>query len=41
MLASVEDWDHHFGVNVRGPFLCIKLAAEQMVKQGHGGRIIG
>jgi NAD(P)-dependent dehydrogenase (short-subunit alcohol dehydrogenase family) len=28
-------------VNARGPFLCYKYAAEQMIKQGRGGRIIG
>ena len=28
-------------VNVRGVFLCYKHAAEQMIKQGHGGRILG
>ncbi|KAJ8509357.1 hypothetical protein ONZ45_g8467 [Pleurotus djamor] len=39
--TSVEDWDHVFAVNVRGTFLCYKYAAEAMVKQGRGGRIIG
>ena len=28
-------------VNIRGPFLCYKYAAQQMIKQGRGGRIIG
>lgn len=28
-------------INTRGPFLCYKYAAEQMIKQGRGGRIIG
>lgn len=28
-------------VNARGPFLCYKYAARQMIKQGRGGRIIG
>ena len=28
-------------VNVRGTFLCYKYAAQQMIKQGRGGRIIG
>jgi acetoin reductase-like protein len=37
----VEDWDKLFAVNARGVFLCYKYAAEQMVKQGRGGRIIG
>ncbi|KIK80065.1 hypothetical protein PAXRUDRAFT_250617 [Paxillus rubicundulus Ve08.2h10] len=36
-----RDWEHIMAVNARGPFLCYKHAAEQMVKQGRGGRIIG
>lgn len=28
-------------VNTRGTFLCYKYAAQQMIKQGRGGRIIG
>ena len=28
-------------VNARGTFLCYKYAAQQMIKQGRGGRIIG
>jgi NAD(P)-dependent dehydrogenase (short-subunit alcohol dehydrogenase family) len=28
-------------VNGRGVFLCYKHAAEQMIQQGKGGRIIG
>jgi NAD(P)-dependent dehydrogenase (short-subunit alcohol dehydrogenase family) len=28
-------------INARGSFLCYKYAAEQMIKQGRGGRIIG
>lgn len=28
-------------INARGPFLCYKYAAEQMIQQGRGGRIIG
>ncbi|KAF4615564.1 hypothetical protein D9613_013004 [Agrocybe pediades] len=39
--TSVEDWDKTSNVNSRGVFLCYKLAAEQMIKQGRGGRIIG
>lgn len=27
-------------VNLRGVFLCVKHASEQMIKQGHGGKII-
>ncbi|KAI0765296.1 hypothetical protein C8Q74DRAFT_1287495 [Fomes fomentarius] len=37
---SVEDWDCVLSVNARGPFLCVKHAARQMVAQGRGGRII-
>ena len=40
-LATAEDWDNLFRVNARGVFLCYKYGAEQMVKQGRGGRIIG
>jgi len=38
---TVEDWDKIFAVNARGVFLCYKYAAEQMIKQGRGGRLIG
>ncbi|CAL1356501.1 unnamed protein product [Linum trigynum] len=37
--TSVDDFDHTFGVNTRGAFLCCKEAANR-VKQGGGGRII-
>jgi NAD(P)-dependent dehydrogenase (short-subunit alcohol dehydrogenase family) len=37
----VEDLERVFSVNVRGVFLCYKYAAEQMIAQGRGGRIIG
>lgn len=40
-IATVDEWDRLFSVNVRGTFLCYKHAAEIMVKQGRGGRIIG
>ncbi|KAF9500262.1 acetoin reductase family protein [Pleurotus eryngii] len=39
--TTVDEWDRLFSVNVRGTFLCYKHAAEIMVKQGRGGRIIG
>ncbi|KIM39514.1 hypothetical protein M413DRAFT_29242 [Hebeloma cylindrosporum] len=39
--TTVQDWDNIFAVNARGVFLCYKYAAEQMIKQGRGGRIIG
>lgn len=37
---QVDEWDSVLGVNLRGAFLGIKYAATQMVKQGHGGKII-
>lgn len=40
-LASVDEWDHLFSVNVRGTFLCYRYAAKQMIAQGRGGRILG
>lgn len=39
--TSTEEWDRIAAVNGRGTFLCYKYAAEQMINQGHGGRIIG
>jgi meso-butanediol dehydrogenase/(S,S)-butanediol dehydrogenase/diacetyl reductase len=37
---DISEWDTVLGVNLRGTFLGIKYAAEQMVKQGKGGKII-
>ena len=37
---SVKEWDTVLNVNLRGAFLGTKYAAQQMVKQGHGGKII-
>jgi NAD(P)-dependent dehydrogenase (short-subunit alcohol dehydrogenase family) len=34
------DWDAVLGVNLRGAFFGIKHAAQRMIAQGHGGRII-
>ncbi|KAF8836791.1 NAD(P)-binding protein [Paxillus ammoniavirescens] len=39
--TELEDWEHVMSINARGTFLCYKYAAEQMIKQGRGGRIIG
>jgi len=39
--TQVEDLEAVLAVNVRGVFLCYKQAALQMIKEGHGGRIIG
>ncbi|TFY72045.1 hypothetical protein EVG20_g954 [Dentipellis fragilis] len=38
---KVEDFDRIYAINVRGPMLCYKYAAIQMIAQGRGGRIIG
>ena len=35
-----EAFTHVIDVNLKGVYLCSRLAAEQMVRQGHGGRII-
>ncbi|KAG6828119.1 hypothetical protein H0H92_009140 [Tricholoma furcatifolium] len=35
------DWDKLDAVNIRGTFLCYKYAAQQMITQGTGGRIVG
>jgi NAD(P)-dependent dehydrogenase (short-subunit alcohol dehydrogenase family) len=35
-----EEWDEVIRVNLKSVFLCSKLAARQMLKQGNGGRII-
>lgn len=37
---AVDKWDAVLGVNLRGTFLGIKYAAEIMLRQGRGGRII-
>ncbi|KAF8622994.1 hypothetical protein AX15_006588 [Amanita polypyramis BW_CC] len=38
--TTVNDFDKIFAVNVRGTYLCLRYAAEQMIKQGRGGRIV-
>jgi glucose 1-dehydrogenase len=35
-----ETWDRTININLKGVFLTIQAAANQMVKQGHGGRLI-
>ena len=35
-----EEWDRTLGVNLRGAFFCTQRAAEQMIRQGEGGRIV-
>jgi len=39
--TTVEHWDRTMRVNVRGVMLAYKYAAQQMIAQGRGGRIIG
>ncbi|KIJ16159.1 hypothetical protein PAXINDRAFT_11204 [Paxillus involutus ATCC 200175] len=39
--TGLAEWEQVMTVNARSPFLCYKYAAEQMIKQGRGGRIIG
>ena len=35
-----DQWDAVLDVNLKGPFLCTKHAARQMIKQREGGRVI-
>ena len=35
-----EDWERMFAVNVKAMWLCSRAVAEQLIKQGQGGRII-
>ena len=39
--ASVEKFKKVTDVNLLGVFMCFKYSAIQMIKQGHGGRLIG
>ncbi|KAG2044032.1 hypothetical protein BDR03DRAFT_851209 [Suillus americanus] len=38
--STLADFDGIFNTNVRGTFLCLRAAAQSMIKQGRGGRII-
>ncbi|EKM76325.1 hypothetical protein AGABI1DRAFT_122711 [Agaricus bisporus var. burnettii JB137-S8] len=40
-LGGLDVWDKCFDINAKGVFLCYKYAAQQMIQQGRGGRIIG
>ncbi|KAF8504479.1 hypothetical protein F5888DRAFT_1886642 [Russula emetica] len=40
-MSSVESFDRQMAVNARGTMLCYKHAAERMILQQSGGRIIG
>lgn len=37
---SLEDWQAVIDVNLTAPFLLSRLAGKQMIRQGHGGKII-
>ncbi len=37
---DIQAWRHVLNVNLTGGFLCMQAAAQRMVAQGHGGRII-
>ncbi|KAF8877168.1 NAD-P-binding protein [Infundibulicybe gibba] len=39
--TTLDEWEKIFSVNSRGVFLCYKHAAQRMIQQGKGGRIIG
>ncbi len=36
---TLEDWDNVIAVNQTGVFYCMKVALQQMIKQGHGNII--
>lgn len=38
--VTEENWNAIMRVNALGTFLCMQEAAKQMIKQGHGGKII-
>jgi NAD(P)-dependent dehydrogenase (short-subunit alcohol dehydrogenase family) len=38
--VTEEDWDLQHDVNLKGSFFLLRSAAQQMVKQGTGGRLI-
>ena len=40
MDVEEEDWDRIHRVNAKGVFFCMQRAAEEMIAQGQGGRII-
>ncbi|TFK50485.1 NAD-binding protein [Heliocybe sulcata] len=39
--TSADEWNRLMNINARGTFFCYKYSAEQMIKQGRGGRIVG
>lgn len=38
--STFEDWERVIRSNLHGPFLCSRLAAQRMIAQGGGGRIV-
>jgi len=40
MQMALSDFEKVLAVNLKGVFLCTKYVAEQMIKQGNGGKII-
>ncbi len=40
MNMTLADFEKVLAINLKGVFLCTKYAAEQMIKQGKGGKII-
>lgn len=40
MQMELADFDKVLSVNLKGVFLCVKYAAQQMINQGKGGKII-
>ncbi|RPD65537.1 acetoin reductase family protein [Lentinus tigrinus ALCF2SS1-7] len=38
--APTDGFDRVVGVNLKGVFFCYKYAAIQLIKQGHGGRLV-
>lgn len=38
---TTEFMDTLYQINVRGVMYCYQAAAKQMIKQGHGGKLIG
>jgi len=41
MKTTTEQWNRHMNVNALGVLFCYRSAAQVMIKQGRGGRLIG